>query len=169
MKNKRVVMTLVLLLVILLLSTGYALSTTSLQIKGSAEATASDDNFIVRFKKTGTSYDEPTNLLNATATVTSDTEATINVSGLTKAGDKATATYVVENASNGIDANIVAVPSSTDTEYFKVTTTGITTAESKIVSGNTSEITVTVELIKTPIEDKATTVTVDLTATPVAQ
>lgn len=87
MKNKRILTVLVLLITVLLLGIGYALTNKTLQISGEAKATASDNNFIVRFKKTGDAYDAPTNLSNATAT-----------------------------------------PSVTNDEYFKVTTTGLTTS-----------------------------------------
>lgn len=172
MKNKRVLMLLLVLALILFLGIGYALKTKELTITGMATATASDNNFTVRFKKTGTSYDEPTGLTNATATVTADNQATINVSGLTKVGETATATYAVENVSHGIDANVKAVATIGNTEYFKVTTEGITGEETKLTSdtsSNTTSITVKVELIKTPLEDLDSNVTVTLTATPVAQ
>lgn len=165
MKEKKVLILLLIVILVLFLGIGYAtLTAETLHINGSASAIAADDNFTVRFKKTQETFDQPTNLSNATATVTDAKTATITVTGLTKVGDKATATYEVENASNGIDANVVANATVTNTEYFKVTTTGITSEATKIASGDHQAITVTVELIKTPVADQSGTVTVTLTA-----
>ncbi len=67
MKNKRILAVMVLLILVLLLGIGYAVTEKSLIISGSASALAEDNNFTVRFKKTGDSYDAPTNLVNAEA------------------------------------------------------------------------------------------------------
>lgn len=169
MKNKRILVLLLVLVLILALGIGYALSNKNLTISGSSSATASDENFTVRFKKTGSSYDAPTNLSNATASITNDLTAVIDVTGLTKEGDTATATYEIENASNGIDATVTAATISSNTDYFEVTTTGLTSTEKVIASGNSEKITVTVKLIKTPIVNQTGTVTVELTAVPKAK
>lgn len=167
MKNKRVLLLLLLLIIVMVLGIGYAISNKTLIISGTATATAADDNFVVRFKKTDGNYDAPTNLKNAIASVTKDNEATITVTGLTKVGDTATATYEVENASEGLDAKIKAEAVVKDNTYFKVTTTDITSTETELAQGASKKVTVTVELVKTPIEDKTTDVTVTLTAVPV--
>lgn len=174
MRNKRALGLLLILIVISLLGVGYALNTNNLKISGTAEVTATDDNFTVRFKKTGdTAYQEPTDMVNATGTVTSDTEATISVTGLSKKDDEATVTYTVENASNGIDANVLAsIEDTGNSDYFKVEVTGISTnadSKTKIVSGEEAKITVKVTLLKTPIEDQTANVIVKLTAEAVAQ
>lgn len=46
---------------------GYALDTKTLHINGTAKVYAFDDNFSVRFKKTGSIYETPSNLNNATS------------------------------------------------------------------------------------------------------
>lgn len=173
MRNKRALGLLVILIVVSLLGVGYALNTKDLTISGTAKVTATDDNFTVRFKKTeeGT-YQEPTDMVNAEGKVTSDTEATISVTGLSKVNDEATVTYTVENASNGIDADVLAKINATNPEYFKVEVTGISTeasAKTKIVSGEETTVTVKVKLLKTPIVDQTADVTVTLTAEAVAQ
>ena len=165
MKNKKVVLLLLLLVLVLALGIGYAMNNKTLNITGTAAATADDNNFKVIFDKdTAITKSE-----NVTATYTDDTNATITVTGLTKKGDTATATYTVKNDSNDIDANVTAATTVTNSDFFKVTTTGITDTATKIVSGNTTTITVTVELIKTPVENQSTDVTVTLTAVPVQQ
>lgn len=172
MKSKKILVLLILLAVILFLGIGYALSTTSLEIKGDATVTATDDNFVVKFT------DAITNDANnkATGSKTDDTHAKITVDGLEKAGDTATVTYTIENASNGLDAlvnltsSIVASENGNadDVNYFEVTTEGITT-DTKVEAGSTATVKVTVKLLKTPVEDKTATVKVDLTAKPAEQ
>lgn len=168
MKNKRVLTLLLLLVIVFALCIGYALNTKTLQINGTATASATDENFKVRFKKTGDNYDAPTNLVNATGSVTSDIEATMNVTGLTKKGDTAQATYTVENVSENIDASIVAaIEGLQNQEYFKVTTSGITDTATTISTNGETTVTVNVELLKTPIADQEENLTIKLTATPV--
>lgn len=171
MKNKRILVVMLLLVMVLLLGIGYAVSNKTLTISGTASAAADDDNFVVRFKKTSddAGYETPTGLTNATATVTDDKTATIEVTGLKKKDDTATATYTIENKSNDIDASVkAAIKNFTqNTEYFEVTTSGITNTASDLACDNTTTITVTVKLLKTPVEAKSTTFTVELDATPV--
>ena len=171
MKSKKILVLLILLAVILFLGIGYALSTTSLEIKGDATVTATDDNFTVKFTKAENDANG-----KAEGAITDDTHASITVDGLEKAGDTATVTYTIENASNGLDA-LVNVTSKAivakdgkadDVNYFEVTTEGITT-DTKVEAGSTTTVKVTVKLLKTPVEDKTATVKVDLTAKPAEQ
>lgn len=173
MKTKRSLVLILILLLVSVLGVGYALSTKELTIKGSATVTATDDNFIVRFKKTGDSiYESPSAMTNATGTITNDTEATITVNGLSKVNDEATITYTVENASNGLDAMVLANITNSNETYFDVSVTGISTSadsKTKIASGDTAQITVNVKLLKTPIIDQSANVTIKLTADAVTQ
>lgn len=162
MKNQRTVGILLILVIISLLGVGYAMNTKSLFIKGTAAATADDANFIVRFKQ----GIEPTVTGGAEATITDDTNATIKVEGLTKVGDTATATYKIENKSNAIDSNVTAKVTNDNDTFFEVTTS-IDNGGTALASDAETEVTVTVKLVKTPIEDKTANVTVELIATPV--
>lgn len=170
MRNKRTVGVLLILVIVLALGVGYALEATNLTISGNAFSAALADNFIVRFKNADNAITVSDN--RVTATRTDDTKATIKVTGLQKAGESATATYTIENASNGINADVKAAIVSSNTEYFSVTTEqgGINTeSDTSIISGEENTITIKVTLIKTPIADQSADITVTLTATPVAQ
>ena len=170
MKNKRILAVMVLLVLVLLLGIGYAVTEKSLIISGNASALAEDNNFTVRFKKTGDSYDAPANLVNAEASVTADDRASIKVAGLKKKGDTASATYTIENVSDDIDASVIAEVASTNNEFFKVTTTGITDTATTVKSGDsTKTVTVNVELLKTPITEQTADITVTLKANAVQQ
>ena len=74
----------------------------------------------------------------------------MNVSKLSAKGDTATATYTIENTSADLSAVLSATTTNSNTEYFKVTQN---IAKATIGHGETTTITVTVELIKTPIID----------------
>ncbi len=165
MRNKRVMLLLIVLMLVLLLGIGYALTTKTINVTGNATATASKDNFNVKFEE----VEQSTLPANVTAEITSDTEAKIEVtSGLTKAGDTVSATYVVKNISNGIDASITAVPTATNSEYFEVTTNADTATTVK--SGETTKVTVTIKVKKTPVDaNQTSTIKVALNATAVAQ
>lgn len=185
MKKQRIVTLLVLFLIVFALGTGYALSSKTLNIVGTANVIADDDNFIVRFQQTsdGNGHTAPTITAGkdttatgdalAKATVTDDYNATISVTGLKKEGDSVDVTYTVENKSNDLDAEVTAaitttgVNATTDKDYFTVTTTGITSNKTTIACDGTQTITVTVKLNKTPVTDKAININVKLTATAV--
>lgn len=175
MKDKKVLMLLFLVILMLLLGIGYALTDTKLVINGNTSATANlDDNFKVRFKKNASdnAYEEPTAGTNATGEVTSDLEATMNVSGLNTVGDEAKLTFAVENYSQGIDASVTAnAEVLTNSEYFSVKTEDITNTATVIEPGkeNFKTVTVVVTLNKTPIADQTGTVKVTLTAEPKAK
>lgn len=164
MKKRNTYVGLILLVAVLMLGIGYAAITNiTLNITGSAKAVVSDENFKVRFTGTPTVSDEDV----VTATITDDVTATINVESLVAKGDKVTATYTIENASDDLSASI-AVPTveNSNDEYFSVTT-DMTDAVT-VASKGTTTVTVTVELIKTPIEaDETTDITVSLVASPV--
>lgn len=72
----------------------------------------------------------------------------MNVNGLTAKGDTATATYTIANTSADLSAVLSATTSNTNDEFFKVTQN---IAKGTVAAGDSTTITVTVELIKTPI------------------
>ena len=70
-----------------------------------------------------------------------------------------------------MDANVIKKQISNDKpEFFEVTTSVDDSAET-ITAGGTGTVTVTVRLIKTPIEisDSTANIQIDLTASPVTQ
>lgn len=165
MKNKKMFLGTSLLIAVLMLGIGYAaINNIVLNINGTSAAQANQDNFKVKFSDDSIAVSDP---LKVVASKTDDNNATISVSGLTAKGDTATATYTIKNVSPDLSASI-AVPTITvsNEEYFKVTTDW--TSAKVVAKDNSVTVTVTVELIKTPItEDPESTVTLTFDASPV--
>ena len=103
----------------------------------------------------------------ASITVANDAlSADVAVSNLTTVGDTVTFTIPVINESDGIKANITAAITNNNEEYFNVTAT--TTTETLLNDGGaTTDVTVTVSVVKVPkVNDVEGTFTVTLTAEP---
>ncbi|MBR3613573.1 MAG: leucine-rich repeat protein [Clostridia bacterium] len=147
---------------VLLLGIGYAaIQNITLNISGTAAADPSQSNFKVMFSGTPTVSDDT----YVTAAITDDTNATINVDGLTKAGDSVLATYTVQNASTDLSADLRVSTTNNNPEYFTLTSE---LAKTSLTAGEATTLTVTVELTKTPIVDSvSTTIGVQLEAMPV--
>lgn len=162
-KNSTKVVGLVLIIAVLLVAIGYAaITSVTLNINGTANATTNKDNFVVRF--TGTPEVSDADKVTATLSETDQLKATMNVERLTAKGDIVTATYTIENASPDLSAALTAVTSNTNTEYFDVS---YDIAKGTIAHGETTTITVTVELKKTPIKDNVSSdIGVIITAEP---
>lgn len=163
MKNKKSLLGLGLLALVLVLGVGYAVvSNVNLNITGTA--TVADSTLNVKFTGTPVTGGKGT----TTATIADDAlAATIKVEGLTKVGDTATATYTILNNESDLNAKITEVEISNDkTNYFEVTTS-LTEAGLPIESGRTGEVTVTVKLVKMPVETISANIGVKLLATPV--
>jgi len=168
MKSRKTLMTLGVIVAVLILGVGYAtISNIELNINGTAAATASDDNFKVAFDSTVT----PTKSEKTTdATISDDSTAVMTVEGLTTSGETATATYTIKNSSDDLSASLTAAVTQVAgdyAEYFEVTT-DMNTATT-VAAGNSTTITVTVKLKKTPAKDiEAQNFKVTITAEPVA-
>lgn len=162
-RNTRAVVGLVLLIAVLLVAIGYAaITAVPLNINGSAQATPEQTNFTVKFSGTPTVSDS--SKVVAEINQQDQLKATINVSKLTAKGDTATATYTIANTSADLSAVLSAKTSNTNDEFFKITQN---IAKGTVAAGDTTTITVTVELIKTPItQDEETTIGVIITADP---
>ena len=150
----------IVIVAVLMIGVGYAaINSIALQITGQLAAAPSDANFTVKFTTASPSEG------NIVATVTGDKTATLNVQGLTAKGDKAVATYTIQNTSEDLSANLTAAASNQNDEYFTVSTSF---SETSIAKGETSTLTVTVELIKTPVEgEEKDTVGINIEASPV--
>ena len=160
----------VLVVTVLLIGVGYAaIQNITLYINGEVSASPDQANFVVEF-----SGDTPTEVnkdavklpdkATVTASITDATHAAIGVSGLTAKGDTVTATYTIQNVSADLSANLSAETTNSNPEYFSVS---YSFAKSNIAKGEPTTITVTIELIKTPIAaDVTSTVGVTITASP---
>ena len=153
MKKNKTLLGVALLIAVLMLGVGYALSTKPLSLTGSATATPTDANFVVEFSSASASHGADV----AEVDTTDKTKATFTVTSLTAVGDTAVGTFKIKNKSNaGINAKITAGElAETDAgNYFEVTT-ALTDNENVAVDGEAT-YTVTVELVKAPVETAAT-------------
>ncbi len=160
-KNRKQIQILLFVFIgVITLGVGYAaINTINFVISVNSTASTNQSNFSVKFKSATLTSG------TGTATITNDTTATISVTGLTKVGDTATATYTIKNESLGVGADISLQLSNSNTEYFKVTET---INDKQLQVNEQTTATITVEMIKTPIiSDVTTTITGTLHATPI--
>ena len=166
MNRKKTLYGLGLLALILVLGVGYAVvSEVNLDIDGSA--TVASEALKVSFN--GVTDTEDDDKVVASSTDNS-LNASIQVTNLTL-NEAVSATYTIKNQETDVDANVIKKQISNDKpEFFEVTTSVDDSAET-ITAGGTGTVTVTVRLIKTPIEatDSTANIQIDLTASPVAQ
>ena len=176
MRQKRTFVTLLLVIALLCLGIGYAvIDDITLTIGGDVKASPDGANFVVKFKDNGTA-NVTVGPDAAVATPTaSGTAAELNVTGLTAAGDTVVATWTIENTSPDLLANVSLKTGEVtgNADYFEISAeiadadedTGI--ASLAAVNGSTT-VTVTVKLVKTPIDSDVTgTIKVELLAEPV--
>ena len=165
MKNKKSLLSLGLLALVLVLGVGYAVvSTQNLTISGTASV--ADSKLNVSFEGTTTPGGVGTTIATATK---GDLTANIKVTGLTKIGDTATATYTIQNLEKDLNASITKQTITNDKEAFFEVTTSVDTTATVIEKEGTGTVTITVKLIKMPIEsaDSTANISVKLLATPV--
>ena len=142
------------LIAIVTLGIGYAgITAINLVINGDATASVNDQNFKVRFLSEENVTPTITGEGN-TVSVKDDTTAEFSVSTLTGLGDSEVATFRVKNESKGIGADISLSVTSSNSEYFKVTEY---VQDTQLQAGDETTVTVTVEMIKTPINDAVST------------
>jgi len=129
---------------------------------------AGEDSFTPSFD-TAKHVTATTGESNKTASITvanDQMSADVAVSNLTTVGDTVTFTIPVINESDGVKANITAAVTNNNEEYFNVTATP-TTATLLNDGGATTNVTVTVSVVKVPkVNDVNGTFTVTLTADP---
>ena len=146
----------------ILLGLGYAaIQNITLNISGTAMADPNQANFKVRF--TGTPLVSDSSYV--TARISNDTNATFDVSGLNTKGQKVTATYDITNESSDLSADLIVSTTNSNTEYFNVTSN---LAKESIVAGETTTVTVTVELTKVLLtEGVSSDIGIEIIAAPV--
>ena len=155
----------VLLLAVILVAVAYAaITSTQLNINGTGNATAKQDNFKVEFIGTPTTGGKGT----TTATIDSSvkTNGTVTVNGLTAKGDEATATYTVKNLSADLSADLSAKATSSNEEYFEVL---CTLEKTTLKAQEETTLKVTVRLLKTPIDETKENLKTDIGVTVTAE
>ena len=167
MKKNKTLLGVALLIAVLMLGIGYALSTTTLTVGGTVTVDPEQTNFVVKFTDA-----QDDNAAANEATIGDGTNATFTVTSLTAVGDTAVATYTVKNNSNvGINAKIAAATVNKETansEYYTATAK-FADGTDVLEVGESATLTVTVKLDKAPVDAAITgKFTVSFTATPEA-
>lgn len=149
---------LLLLIGVLGLAIGYALTTTELKIEGTATAKENASSFDVNFTNAQADLTQVTGKKESSASITQNTKIANMVVTLTEVGDSQTCTFTISNDSQaGIGAKITATnvkiyahgtTTSYDSEYFAVTTNISSGINIPSITNNTRDITVTVTLKK---------------------
>ena len=155
----------VLVLAVILVAVAYAaITSTQLNINGTGNATAKQDNFRVEFIGTPTTGGKGT----TTATIDSSvkTNGTVTVNGLTAKGDEATATYTVKNQSADLSADLSAKATSSNEEYFEVL---CTLEKTTLKAQEETILKVTVRVLKTPIDETKENLKTDIGVTVTAE
>ena len=134
---------------IILIAIGYAaITNVELKISGTGNAQANKDNFIVEFIGIPTTGGK--GKTQATIDTKDATKGNMTVSGLTAKGDSATATYTVKNKSADISADLTAKATSSNESYFE---TICTLDKTTLKAQEETTLTVTIKLLKTPIDE----------------
>lgn len=149
-------------IIMLILGIGYAaIQNITLNISGTASADPSQENFNVMFY----GIQEVSNFELVSAEITNNTNATINVSGLTEKGQKEYATYTIKNESADLSAELSALITNSNEEYFLIS---YQIEETSLIAGEMTLLKIVVELIKTPLDESVnSTIGVELKAAPV--
>lgn len=174
MKNKKRVMGFGLLVAVLFLGIGYAaITSVNFQIQGTATATVDSAQFQVDFiEDAATVTKVGSNSLEVTdAKRIAPQTASFTATGFKAAGDKITVTYTVENKSEDLDAKLggLTVNLANNNDGFFTAVANYGNGGTRLTAkGGRTTVTVTVELVKTPIgedgEDLTPTITVNFPA-----
>ena len=172
-KQKKVVVG-VIIIAIVLMAIGYAaLTNTTLTITGTAEATANQENFKVYFTGENTTKNPDTTDVSVTVN-NGEQNATVNMTNLTTKGDTAYAILEIINDSNDVNAESINVTTSqTDTEFFDIEavmceSNGTPISDYSVASGEKTYVKVSATLLQTPTDDVNTSINVTITAVPEA-
>ena len=166
LRRKQINIFIFVLIAFIVLGVGYAaISNIDLVVNGTGSVTATQSNFDVRFLDVDGHRPAITPGSPNTINVLGNTTATFSVSTLSKKGDTAVATIDVKNESNGVGTRIGLNLTNSNETYFKVTEH---IADTELQVGDITTVTVTIEMLKTPISANETTnITATLTANPI--
>lgn len=172
MKNKKSLLGLGLLALVLVLGVGYAaISGIDLIIDGTATAGTGDTDLKVSFTGDVTPTNATSGKVEGSA---SGLAGTINVTDL-KLNETVTMEYELQNEETDVDAIVTLAETNgvvnTNENNFSVTTSLDDDAELEIPAGETATVTVSVTLTQTPItdNDEAADITINLRAEPDTQ
>ena len=167
MKKKKSFVALALVVAVLVLGVGYALNTIDLKVNGDITVSPDDSNFDVNFTDASITTAGTLTGKTDTADKGNGKTATLSVKTLKTVGEKVVAEYTITNNSKaGINATL-SNPTATQTDddakdYYTVTAT---LADANPIAPNgTKKLTVTVELVKAPLEEVTGNFTVTFNA-----
>lgn len=169
MKKQKKLVLIVILIAVLLMGIGYAaLSNVTLTINGTASAVADNENFKVYF----TGESTPSTTSNVTTTVTAKSvTADVEFSGLTKKDDEEYVIFEIENGSNDVDAKSVTVTLTSEgsdkvleAKAIMCDSTGTAITDYAVASGSKTYVKVSAKLLQTPTENADLTITATITA-----
>lgn len=156
MKKKKSFVALALVVAVLVLGVGYALTAIDLKVNGDITVSPDDSNFDVKFTNASITTTGTLTGKTDTATIGDGKTATLSVKTLKTVGDKVVAEYTITNNSKaGINATLTT-PTATKTnddakDYYTVTAT--LENNDAIAPTGTKKLTVTVELVKAPLDE----------------
>jgi hypothetical protein len=167
-KKKKSFVALALVVAVLVLGVGYALTVIDLKVNGDITISPDDSNFDVNFTDAKITTTGTLAGKTDTATQGDGKTATLSVKSLKTVGEKVVAEYTITNNSKaGINATL-SNPTATQTndaakEYYAVTAT--LENNDAIAPNGTKKLTVTVELVKAPLEEETGAFEVEFNAT----
>lgn len=172
-KTTKIVLGIVLALAVVLGVAYAAITATTGTITGTANAEGNQGEFRVNITSepaiaTGTT--EGVTIEQGSVT-TSGLTSQFTVKGLTKKGDTAVVTYTVKNEST---SNLGAILKQTgidytNEDYFTVESSLVNNQDVTLGNGSEKVATITITLDKTPIAAQSTTITLNLSASPVEE
>lgn len=177
MKNKKHLSILIIFLALLFLSIGYAAISKELLVNGGAttqkedgsdaeDTTSLAKNFIVLWDKDTKVIDDTfADNTKTEVTILDDLNVKINISDFNKTNSFVTVTLKIRNDSKDLKASIpLPTISNSYDRYFGVTTDWVDTV---LLPGESKDVTVTIELVRSPIDHASGTFTIKFTANAV--
>lgn len=173
MKNKKYLSILIVFLALLFISIGYAAISKELLVNGSAttqkEGISDDDttslakNFVVLWDKYTKVIDDTfANNAKTEVTILDDLNAKIEITELSKHNAFVTVTLKIRNDSKDLKASIpLPVVANSEERYFNVTTDWVDTV---LLPGESKNVTITIQLIRSPLDHTSGTFTIKFTA-----
>ena len=177
MKNKKYLSILIIFLALLFLSIGYAAISKELLVNGGATTQKEDgsnaDDTTSLAKNFVVLWDKDTKVINDTfadnakteVTILDDLNAKIEITELSKYNAFVTVTLKIRNDSKDLKASIpLPVVTNSEERYFSVTTDWVDTV---LLPGESKDVTITIQLIRSPLDHTSGTFTIKFTANAV--
>lgn len=167
MKNRKSIIVMFLIAVVLCVGVGFAAVSDTLTIGGTASVGDITTNFDSNVYFSAAQVVNAKDGDSAITTGTKPDDASFTCGSLLVENDEAKFKFTVKN-DNDIAASVaINLGTNTgDTDYFEITT-DYNASSATISAGGTWDVIVTVKLVKTPVEDKTCGCTITLTVTGV--